>query len=308
MPTIKGVRSIGDSAISLGKDKVISSYSLEYVVLADNLNQGPITIRSTSGLPLVGIDTYSFGGESDLTAVCKRKRPRQDTKQKLVWYVTCDFDNDPSSQSSEDEQNQPGATSRPLLLEWDSEYGERAIFKDFSSTPKACLSSNGEPFDPPLTTPIVYPVLNVTKYQTTFTVATKLQYENKVNSAPWNGAAAYTVLCSSIRATQVVEDGTQLWRVTYRFRYNPLPDGYLSMPLNRGTFYYPGGTRSDSNRKYFKTAEQVPYIGILTATGDKASEGSETYGGYVGTLGGNTYTAGFKAYESVAFSGLGLTF
>jgi hypothetical protein len=314
MPYVKGVRAVGDSDITLGKDKVISTYSLEYVVIADNMSQGPVVIRLTSGLPLVGLDTYTYGGETDLTAICKRKRCKRDAKQWSVWYVTCEFDNDPSSQSQQDETTQPAATARPIMLEWDSEYGERVLYKDFSTPPKSCVSSNGERFDPPLTTPVVYPVLSATRYQTTFSVATKLQYENKVNSVAWNGAAAYSVLCTSIRASQVVEDGAKLWRVTYRFRYNPLPDGYLTQPLNQGTYKLVPVSGAPPNRVPFVN-NGVPYVANLSGNGQAEVQfGAETYGGPSAFITGGTGTSttavtpGYKTFEAVAFAGLGLTF
>jgi hypothetical protein len=310
MPTVKGVRDIGDSDISLAQSKVISKYALEYLVLADNLSQGPIAIRETAGLPLVGISHYSYGGEADLTVVCKRKTPRQDKKQRLVWYVNCEFDNDPSSQSQEDETNMPGATARPVMIEWDSEYGERVLYKDFSSPPKPCLNSNLEAFDPPLTTPIVYPVLIATRYQSTFTVATKLAYENHVNASAWNGAAEYSVLCTSIRATQVVEDGALLWRVTYRFRYNPLPDGYLAMPMNEGTYKLIPVTGQSPRRQPF-IANGVVQKERLSSNGQSIVEfDAATFGGpsswIDGTGTSNTVTPGYKTYPTANFAALAL--
>lgn len=310
MPTLKGVRSLGDSDISLAQAKVISRYALEYLVISDNLSQGPIAIRETTGLPLVGISHYSYGGEADLTVVCKRKTPRQDPKQKRVWYVLCEFDNDPSSQSQEDETNQPGAVNRPVMLEWDSEYGERVLHQDFSSPPKPCVSSNWQPFDPPLTTPIVYPVLIATRYQSTFAVATKLAYENHVNASPWNGAAAYSVLCTSIRAVQVVEDGALLWRVTYRFRYNPMTDGYLEMPVNVGSYKLVPRSGQSPRREAFMM-NNTPYIAHLSGNGQTEVDfANATYGGpssYLDTSGvSQAVTPGYRTFPTANFAALAL--
>jgi hypothetical protein len=310
MPTVKGIRAIGDSDMSLAQRKVISKYALEYLVMADNLSQGPIAIRQTAGLPLVGISHYSYGGEADLTVVCKRKTPRQDPKQKLVWYVNCEFDNDPSSQSQEDETNMPGATARPVRLEWDSEYGERVLYKDFSTPPKPVVSSNLEPFDPPLTTPIVYPVLTAMRFQSTFTVATKLAYENRVNETAWNGAAPYSVLCTSIRASQVVEEGTLLWQVTYRFRYNPLPEGYLAMPMNVGTYkLVPVSSHRPEPRQFLSSG--VVRIERLSGNGqDVVDFDNPSFGGPSSWIdnAGNAHavTPGYKCFQTADFGALGL--
>ncbi len=312
MPTIKGVRTLQEAPLAVGDKRISTQYGLEYIVLADNAGQGPITIRETPGLPLVGITSYSYNGESDLSAVCKRKTPRQDTKQRLVWYVTCEYDNN-QDQMTVDEQNQPAADARPPEIEWDSEYGERVIFKDFSpGGSKPILSSNLEPYDPPRTTQIVYPILNVTVYRPTFTIATKLNYEGRVNSAAWNGAAAYTVKCAMIRARRVREGNGLYWQITFRFRYNPWPDGYWDMPLNQGT-YRLQPVPSERPRK-------IPVLngsgyGIINLTGNGQAEapyGSETYGGPTSYIddGGVSHpvTPGYMTHQLADFNGLGLTF
>lgn len=197
------------------------------------------------------------------------------------------------------------------MIEWDSEYGERVLYKDFSTPPKPVVSSNWQPFDPPLTTPIVYPVLIATRYQSTFTVATKLAYEDHVNESAWNGAAAYSVLCTSIRATQVVEDGILLWRVTYRFRYNPLADGYLAMPINVGSWLLEPRSGALPKTVDLLSSAGAPYIAYLSGDGQSVVDFSAaTFGGpssYLdNTNTSHSVTPSFKTYPTADFDALGL--
>jgi hypothetical protein len=295
MPTIKGVRQAGElsGSLELGQDKVIARYSLEYVVLADNTSQGPLTIRSTAGLPLVGLSTYSYGGESDTTAVCKRKTPRRDSKQPLVWYVRVEFDNDPSSQSQENEEDSGEATSRPPIVEWDSEFGEEVLYQDFDDPRKDILNPVGHQYDPPVTRRVIFPVLTIERYQATFTPVTILGYVDHINQDAFYGAAAGHALMTQIRARQVVEDGTKLWQVTYRVRFAVSEDGFKLRPLNQGSHYSTVAFAGDDSTLKPFIKDDVPYVGNLNADGTAATGGTRTYSEFV-------------AYPSADFDGLSL--
>ena len=295
MPTIKGYRQASElsGAIELGSEKVISRYSLEFIVIADNASQGPLTIRETAGLPLVGLDTYIYNGESDTSAVCKRKTPRNDPKQPLLWYVKCEFDNDPSSQSQENEDDKDTAVNRPAIVEWDSEFGEEVLYQDFDSPRKAILNPVGQQFDPPPTRRVIFPVLTVERYQATFVPATILAYTDHVNSDAFYGADPGHALMTQIRARQVIEDGVKLWNVTYRVRFAVSEDGFLLKPLNQGSHYSTAAYAGDDAILKPFIKDQVPYVGNLNANGTKATGSTRTY-------------STFKAYPEAVFGTLAL--
>jgi hypothetical protein len=268
----------------MATDKVVSSYSLEFCVIADNRSQGPLTIRQTSGLPLVNVTTYAYGGESDTTAICKRKSAKQETKNPLVWMVRCDFDNDPNSRSDDDEQNQPGATNRPPIITWDAEYGEKRMDKDYSSPRKAVVNTVGDVFDPPPTRPIVYPVLTIRRYQTTFTPATILAFVNKVNQDEFYGADPGAALMAAIRAQQVIEDSVKLWQVEYRIRFDVIDKHKLEL-MSAGPRY-----RETAGGPLIRTGG---WIENLKADGTKAAAGDEAY-------------VEFKPFQTADFDSLNL--
>lgn len=296
MPTVKGVRQATErsGAIELGSDKVIRRYSLEYLVMADNASQGPLTIQSTAGLPRVGLDTYVYNGESDITAVCKRKTPRNDPKQPLAWYIRCEFDNDASSQSQSNETDTDSATERPPIIEWDSEFGEEVLYQDYSTpTRKPILNPVGHQFDPPVTRRVIYPVLTVERYQATFTPATILAYTDHTNSVEFYGAAIGAALMTQIRARQVIEGADKLWQVIFRIRFAIGEDGHKIKPLNQGSHYATAAyTGDDSVLKPF-IKDQVPYVGNLNADGTRATGTTRTY-------------SDFKGYPSANFADLNL--
>jgi hypothetical protein len=292
MPTVKGYRQAGEmsGSVELGEKKVISKYSLEYVVIADNTSQGVITIRSTSGLPIVGLSTYSYNGENDAFAVCKRKNPRRDPKNPLVWYVRCEFDDDPNSQAESNEQDQEPAVDRSPIVNWSSEYGEESLEIDYSDPPKEIVTPVGNPFDPPPTRRVIYPVVQIERFQATYTPAVQLAFVDHTNKDPFMGAAAGHALMAEIAAGQVVEDGVKLWRVIYRIRFSV--KGYVAKPINQDHKYLesPGSTTLKS--------EPGNTLVNLNLDGTKAEYGTRTFGGADGL--------GFKLYPEADFDSLGL--
>jgi hypothetical protein len=294
MPEVMGVRLAGEQtgSIEMSEKKVVSRYTLEFVVQADNTSQGVITIRSTVGLPIVGLSPYSYQGESDPFAICKRKTPRRDSKHPLVWYVRCEFDDDPNSQAEQNETNQDSAPSRPPIYTWGSVYGEEVLEKDYSTPRKDVVTPIGHAFDPPLTRRVIYPRLTVERFQLAFTPATILGYVDHVNNAPFMGADAEHALMADIQASQVIEDAVKLWRVTYVIDFAVQEDGFKAMPLNQDYQFRPSAG-SD-------TLESFPFgrLGNLNADGTKAATGVHTYGG--------KDQEGFKRYPRANFNALGL--
>lgn len=289
MPTVKGYRLAGDfsGGVELAEKKVVSRYAIEYVVLADNASQGQITIRSTSGIPIVGLSTFAYQGESDPFAVCKRKTVTRDKKNPLIWYVRCEFDDDPNSQAESNEQDQEAAVDRPAIITWSSEYGEEVMEYDFSDPPKAVVTPVGNPFDPPLTRRVIFPVCTIERYQATYTPAIQLEYTDHVNDSAFMGADPAHALMVEIGAGQVVEDGTKLWKVTFRIRFSKNP--YLKKPLNQDYQYLESGVVRD-----FPNGR----LGNLNQDGTKAAYGTRSYGGSDGI--------GFQEYPSADFNALNL--
>jgi hypothetical protein len=294
MPTLKGYRLAGNQSgsVELSEDKLINRYSLEYLVIADNTSQGQLTIQLTSGLPRVGISSYSYHGESHPEALCKRKSAKRDTRNPLLWIVTCDFDNDPNSQSEDDEDTSTPATSKPAVVKWTSEYGEEVLHQDFSSPRKDIITPAGNAYDPPITRKIIYPVCTLTRYQSAFTPATILAYEDHVNSGSFLGAPAEHALMASIVADRVIEDGVMLWQVTYRVRFAVQEHGFRLMPLNQDYRY------KESSGSTTWTNTPNGQLVNLNADGTKAADGTRTFGG--------EDEEGFLPYPTANFNDLSL--
>lgn len=303
MPTIKGVRQAGEQggSVELGSDKVLRRYSLEWIVIADNTSQGSITIRNTAGLPRVGLSPYSYNGESDLSAICKRKHPTRDKKNPLLWYVRAEYDNDSTSQAQETEDDEQTANERPATVQWDAEFADVVLYKDFSDPQKDVVNPVGHAFDPPVTRRVIHPVLVIERYQLTFSPTTILAYVDHVNDDDFYGASAGQALMTRIAAKQVVEGNARYWQVTYRIRFAVQADGYQLFPLNQGTHYLsrlPASLETEDELLVPFIKNNVPYIGNLNLDGTKAGDGVRTYGGKDGL--------GFAPYPNAAFDDLNL--
>ncbi len=279
MPTILGraLNSDFSGTTEMSDDKVVTRYGLVFNVLADNDSQGPATIRATPGLPLVGLSSYSYNGEIDLLAICKRKVPRKSKKSRRLWHVACDYDTTPSN-NQENEQDQQEPENRAPILSWDAEFGDEVLYQDYSDPPVDCLNPNGQPYDPPLTTRVIYPVLQIERWQTTFLPSTIHDYLDHTNVSDFYGASPGHALMSRIAANQVEEEGRSLWKTIHRIRFSR--KGYRARPLNQGTLYSTVPFTGDDSTLEPFLRDDVPYIGNLKADGTKAGPSERTYGDF----------------------------
>lgn len=266
---IKGVSIVHpEGGYSLGSKKIIRKYVKVFYVKTDTKTDGPQTIMATTGLPIVGLTVYSHGTESDLTAVCKSKKAKRMKRSRFYWAVTCEFDNASDSQAQEDEEEQSGPVDRPYEIDWDAVVEEIALWKDLDDN--AIVNSAGERFPEPVTAFIPFPMLTVTRWEATFTAATILAYVQHVNDDVWLGADSGSVLCESIRAKRIAEEGALLWQVTYQFKFSPLPWGHQAYILDQGNYFR---TYPDPTKRAFLTEEGIAHTGNLDGAGGAAATG-----------------------------------
>ncbi|MCS7159475.1 MAG: hypothetical protein RMJ19_03295 [Gemmatales bacterium] len=109
----------------------------------------------------------------------------------------------------------------PMELSISARKEERALAHDKSNPPKPITNSAGCPIDPPLTTSVTIAIIRFTKYYPPgFNPITKLSaIYNKVNSLPWNGFAAKTLLVTDMKANFERVNNFWVWKVEYQLEY-----------------------------------------------------------------------------------------
>lgn len=248
-----------------------------YQVITDDPTDATVTVQLAPGMPQIGA-SY---GPTDPGCVCIAVVPER--KSRFVWLAHVIYSTD------YDSLNQ--ILSEPPEVEFPSEPGEEPILGQAAPTApyppsdpgssedptaqttvqwfkaKGIVNSAGNIYDPPATRRIVTPLFIITRNEASFSLATKVQYENTVNATSWNGLTSRQAFCRLIspqaqwfQPPTIGQARVLYWKIRYEFalRYETwdlvLPDA--------GPYYleYTGGT---AYRKPFLTPEGTPYIGLL---------------------------------------------
>lgn len=140
----------------------------------------------------------------------------------LIWTVTFTYETLP-----------PGECENPLLncdpiYKWNTEKEEEAFNEDVDG--KKVVNSAKDPFQPAPTRLKSRVVLTVTYNASSFSGATALALDNKINSDTFEGAAPKTLLLSIESATQQFHKLVgYYWQITLKMTYNP--DGWSPMKI-----------------------------------------------------------------------------
>jgi len=126
-------------------------------------------------------------------------------------------------------RTQTGAPGdRSPIITWGTQLESRTFIDDYSDPPKQYVNTAGQPFDPPPTTLVGVPYIEVTVWKTssqfTGTVVPLISQCPIVNSASFtiDGVAfgARKLLATVERAEKEFEDTETYYRVSYRFLVN----------------------------------------------------------------------------------------
>lgn len=191
----------------------------------------------------------------------KTVSPVEIDAQAGIWEATCEYDSDTEDQDQDLERS------------WDAETIEEHLSHD-AMTGDPIVNAAGEPIL--VVTPITIPILRITRTENTFSPNTILQYCNKVNSTPFYNAPAKTAYMSAIRTQTIFKDGVMKERVSYEIKFYLKPDpdnaqlkGWLSQPLNHGTYYREAA--GSPNIIEFQDKFLNPTTGNLNPDGTKRS-------------------------------------
>ena len=232
-----------------------------YRVVVDSVNDGPQTVASAAGLPIL-YSTYSYGSESNSEMLARRYEPEPIGSSKtLLWRVNVVYET-PSQKEGRGGPGgrdagggtgrvTPGEFLNPLLelpsVKFHSSGREALItriYDNITGTFKPCTASNGEVFDPPPKFIETYGTLEISRNEPISSPqpGTALGYGNAVNSDYfWGIAPGYW------RAKEIVPERQDrqlpsspfkfaFLRVAYAFEYNP--QGWDIPLLDYGSYYW----------------------------------------------------------------------
>jgi hypothetical protein len=162
-----------------------NEYTVVYQVITDDVNDGPLTATTASGIPSRG-SFYQFGNEADYWAFAESARAKlvsRDNSRK-VWNVTITYRHPSDTQQQNDAPNASAAD--PLDIGWkiSGSFANQQLPAEVDSTGAAVTNSVEEPFiDPPLMYDAPIDTLILEKNTATINLATRAACIGTVNSA-----------------------------------------------------------------------------------------------------------------------------
>jgi hypothetical protein len=221
---IVSVREVASGRDGTLNNKGERSYSRAFQVITDDPLDGPLLVRTASGIPQRG-SIYATATEIDPGAKVKAINPSQDADNPRVWTVKVDYDS-----VTEDKPENP--LDRPIEISWTAAPYERVVFNDTDG--KAILNSAGDYFDPPLTIDDSRPVLTVVRNEPSYNPTLAIDYQDAVNTDSFLGFSPGQVKVAKIDATSATENDIFYWRVTYEFHFRR--EGWALSVLDQGRY------------------------------------------------------------------------
>lgn len=260
--TLIGVQ-YGVSASESWNDKDLRKdvdHTAVYVVQSDDDSDREAEIGLTAGLPQIGSASDVYLGCTCIDRNISEQSPG-------VWHVECQFSSVTNGGGGEEVEEDVEPWDRQPEWFWGAETIEEPLLFDAQDTTQAIVNSALEPL-PPITTPIVIPVLTIERYELDFDPQTILDYTNRVNESEFWGAAADQALMAAITAKPERINGERVWKVTYIIKFKMDSFGWAVRLLDQGTYYW-SGTVGSSQKKPFSDDAFQQVLGNLDGSGGR---------------------------------------
>lgn len=246
MAQIRGIK-IGGVSLSQSLSKkgdYSKEVSVEYICQTDNVGiQG--VHEALNATPQIG-SIFAY----DTSMTLKNKRVRQDSSKPDLFYVSCDFGVEIStenqqSQGFDDPQLPP--LSRPPVYNFSTELVEQAITKD--ALDKPIVNTAQQPFDPPLTKykPLLNFTVTINVHPSNFKPVRFLRFAGKINANVWLGFKPGTVMFLEFSGGEIRYEMEQYF-VPTTFSFKVDEEGWVPVKvLNVGTVYWTEDCQCNAN-------------------------------------------------------------
>lgn len=231
-----------------------------YVVQSDDESDREAEIGLTSGVPKIGSASDVYFGCTCISRNITEQSP-------LVWHIECQFSSVSNGGGGDEVEEDVEPWDRQPEWFWGAETMEEPLLYDAQDPDIAIANSALEPL-PPITKPVVIPVLTIDRYELDFDPDTILLYTNKVNDGEFWGADIDQALMAAITAKPERINGTKVWKVTYVIKFKIDEYGWTVRLLDQGTYYW-SGTVGSSQKLPFSDDAFQQVIGNLNGSGGK---------------------------------------
>ena len=201
------------------------SFSIEYIVISDNLDESWLVVETMADLPHIGDQKDGCRCKSyklkETNTVWINGTPR------FKWVIEYQYDSECGAQDSrnhqtgQDETN-PDPIQWPVEIGWTSQKIKWPWTKDCSDPPREITNSAGQL--QVIEDDVIVPCLTLSRYEPyVWGPNWILEYAQKVNEDEFMGFAAGNCLIDDIQAEREEINGGYYFKVTYKILFNPFP-------------------------------------------------------------------------------------
>ena len=205
------------------------NYTRKHLVIVKEKALGPVAVGLCPALPKPG-SVYVHSGdltpsipiEYDLVAIMTRQsaaRKSNDGGDWPHWIVTSEYST--NIQSRQDIPSIGNNANKPeedlAEIDWDYETAHEAKQFDLDGNP--FLNRARQPFSPPFTTEVDYPVLTISRNELNFDYNKASMYARSLNDSTFLGAPPGCVQILPPKSKQKNIGRIRYWRTTYRLRF-----------------------------------------------------------------------------------------
>lgn len=214
------------------------SFSIEYIVISDNLDESWLVVETMADLPHIG--------DQKDGCRCKGYKLKEtntvwvDGSPRFKWVIEYDYDSEcgakdsRNNQTGQDETN-PDPITWPVEIGWTSQKIKYAFTKDCGDPPAVIANSAGQM--QVMEDDIIVPCLTLSRYEPYVWGPTWITtFAQKTNADAFMGYEAGRCLIDDISADREEINGGYYFKVTYKILFHPLKDNPWDWHIaDRGT-------------------------------------------------------------------------
>jgi hypothetical protein len=256
-----GEQRQGQSAIRSSGGIPILDETFHFLVKADSANESRLTVLATPGLPVANVSVSSFGN-----AVCKAVTAVRREDQPKYWDVTATFSSEVDESQQKESESQDPQEWVPIY-ETKFERLQEIVTKDYNDD--AIANSAGQPFENGLVRARFIPIWEFFQFEAaSVSDETVIDRNEVINSVPFKGRAARTLLCTVMSSVVGFYYGRKRRLTRYSLRYDKR--NWKHKRLDVGTVYKDG-----TKQKAYEDADGNVILGGLNGSGGKVAVGTK---------------------------------
>lgn len=255
---IVSVKQVGAGRSASGGSDYNRSYTVVWMIIVSDPNDGPATVGNAAGLPLRFVPYVGFENTSDPEALCTDLDVEQDGEEWQKWKATATFE----TRFTQEQDQHEDPEDRPAEM-W-VEFEDKTVKTTKTYNDLDIKNSAGQ-LIAGLEKDETVGVIVIERYESEFQPDVWFEFNNSTNSGTFLGCADQTLKMKITAAKAETINGFRVWPVTYKLKYKK--DKWTVNPADTGT-----AVRGTDNKLHLAIdkATQQPKDGVIYLDGNGA--------------------------------------